>query len=102
MVSLVGFAAARIWSSRSHCAPPPTRSPAPLEARPHSTLLHRSAPVGMALPAMAAVSKLLQHAPKESGRQVAHRPEQPNRDHPGSTYVAPSSCCIAIGDFLPT
>jgi hypothetical protein len=45
----------RGFRTRGHCAPPPTRSPAPAEARPRSALHSRSLNLGLALPAMAAV-----------------------------------------------
>ena len=45
----------RGFRTRGQCAPPPTRSPAPAEARPHPVLHGRSLNLGLALPGVAAV-----------------------------------------------
>ena len=57
----------RGFGARGHCAPRLAYSPASPASRPHSALLHRSAPVGMALPTMAAVSRC------NRGAKVGHR-----------------------------
>ena len=49
----------RGFRTRGHCAPPPTRSPTPAEARPRPALHSRSLNLGLALPGVAAVPERL-------------------------------------------
>ena len=53
--------------ARGHSAPPPTRSPAPAEARPHPALHNRSPNLGLALPGVAAVPE--RHRVGETGHR---------------------------------
>jgi hypothetical protein len=62
----------RGFRTRGHCAPPPTRSPAPAEARPHPALHSRSLNLGLALPGVAAVPE--RHRVGETGHRGSMAP----------------------------
>ena len=62
----------RGFRTRGHCAPPPTRSPAPPEARPRPALHSRSLNLGLALPGVAAVPE--RHRVGETGHRGSMAP----------------------------
>ena len=62
----------RGFRTRGHRAPPPTRSPAPAEARPHPVLHSRSLNLGLALPGVAAVPE--RHRVGETGHRGSMAP----------------------------